>query len=197
MPKQGNISASRIKDMMTSGRGKNVTFGKTAHAYARQLAWERIGEEYPDYAYGNAIDWGNEYEYYAIQAYEKKNICEVHSQQVWQQHPKYEWIGGTPDGLVGTNGGMDAKCPYNLDNHMMNLFENAQLKDYRYQFQGYMWITGRKWWDMASFYPDCAEKFQLHVCRVERDDELIAKIEERYKEFETIIQQYIEKLKAI
>lgn len=194
MPRPGYVTASGIKDMMTGGRSKKTEFGKTAHTYAKEIALGRIGVEVPDNAYGSAIDWGNHYESFAIEAYERRRMVEVHSQQVFQRHPEHQWVGGTPDGLVGESGGMDAKCPYNITNHMMNLLKNEQLSDYLYQFQGYMWITGRQWWDFVSYDPRYDEALRLHVHRVERDDELIKEIDLRYRKFEEIIQKYIRQL---
>lgn len=194
MPAPGYVTPSGIKKMMTGGRGKGVTFGKTAKRYAQELALQRIGIEVPDTSYGRAIEWGNDHEFLAIEAYEKAHFCEVHSQQVFQYHPGYEWVGGTPDGLVGEDGGMDAKCPYNITNHMMNLLKNKQLKDYKYQFHGYMWITGRSWWDFISYDPRYPDGLDLHSYRVERDEELIQKIDERYQQFESIIKGYVDQL---
>ncbi len=193
MPKPGFITPSRIKDMMTKSHG-GKGWGKVALDYARQIALERIGIEIPDNSYGAAIDWGNDHEFQAIQAYEQQMLVEVHSSQEFQYHPAFHKVGGTPDGLVGTNGGMDAKCPYNIVNHMTNILDNAQLKDYELQFQGYMWITGRDWWDFVSFDPRYPSELRLHVHRVKRDDKIIAEIEERYTDFEMIIQGFVDTL---
>lgn len=193
MPKPGFVTPSRIKDMMTKSRG-GKGFGKTSLSYAQELALERIGVEIPDTAYGAAIDWGNDKEFQAIITYEKMMMVEVYGSQNFIKHPDHNHVGGTPDGLVGDEGGMDAKCPYNITNHLLNILENEQLDQYKYQFQGYMWITGRKWWDFVSFDPRYPEEFQLHVFRVERDQEMIDAIEERYLEFEGIIEGYIDAL---
>lgn len=194
-PAPGYVTPSGIKKMMTGGRGKGVLFGKTAHSYAQELALERIGLEVPDTAYGNAIDWGNKWEFAAIEAYEKSTLTDVHSQQVFQVHPDYEYVGGTPDGLINEDGGMDAKCPYNITNHMMNLLENDQLDQYEYQFQGYMWITGREWWDFVSYDPRYEDvDLDLHIHTLERDEEFIKEVDERYQQFEEIIQGYVDRL---
>lgn len=200
MPAPGYLTPSGIKKMCTGGRGKGVEFGKTANKYAMEIALGRIGIEVPDQSGGRAIDWGNEWEFAAIEAYEKQKFCEVHSQQVFQMHPEYEWVGGTPDGLVGDEGGMDAKCPYNMINHAFNLIENMQLDDYELQFQGYMWITGRKWWDFTSYDPrmeDAAKDLSLHIYRLERDDEVIEMIDDKYQKFEGIIEGYVSQLQEV
>jgi predicted phage-related endonuclease len=194
MPRPGFVTASRIKDMMTGGRSKSQEFGLTALTYARELALERIGMELPDNSGSNATDWGNDHEWQAIQVYEQNQLVEVHSQQEFQTHPEFPQVGGTPDGLIGKHGGMDVKCPWNITNHMKNVLENEQLKQYTYQFHGYMWITGRDWWDFVSFDPRYPKELQLHVHKVERDQDTIDKIEERYLKFEHIIQGYVDSL---
>lgn len=193
-PRPGYITSSGIKLMMTGGRSKKVKFGKTAHTYAKEIALGRIGVDIPDTAYGVAIDWGNYHESQAIEAYERHQMVEVHSSRVFQYHPDYDWVGGTPDGLIGEEGGVEIKCPYNITNHMMNLIKNEQLSEYKYQIHGFLWITGRSWWSFASYDPRYDHALRLHVHRVIRDDEMIAEIENRYQEFEAIIQAYVEQL---
>ena len=196
MPKPCYITASRIKDMMTSGRSKSKTWGDSAINYAYAVALERCGVDLVDTAFGAAIDWGHNNEYLAIQAYESARFVDVHSQQVFQQHSNYAFVGGTPDGLIGEVGGLDVKCPYNMINHGKNIINNEQLKLYNDQFQSYMWITGRVWWDFVSFDPRYPKELQLHVHRVERDDERIEQIDQRYNEFEFLVQDFVSKIKG-
>lgn len=196
MPKPCYITPSKIKDMMTSGRSKSKVWGETAMNYAYAVALERCGVDLVDTAFGAALDWGNDNEYLAIQAYESARLVEVHSQQVFQQHQHYTFVGGTPDGLIGDVGGLDVKCPYNMVNHAKNIINNEQLKLYNDQFQAYMWITGRAWWDFVSFDPRYPKELQLHVHRVERDDGRIEQIEQRYNEFEPLIEDLVSKIKG-
>ncbi len=194
MPKPMYLTASQVKAMMTKGRGKDKQWGDISLNLAHKIALERIGVEIDDNFRSNATDWGNNLERQAIEAYEMEEMIEVHSQQEFQQHPRFEYVGGTPDGLIGEIGGMDAKCPFNSINHMKNILNNEQLKEYKYQFQAYMWITGRKWWDFISFDPRFPTELQLHVFRVLRDEELISEIELRYIEFEEIIKSCVDSL---
>ena len=59
-----------------------------------------------------------------------------------------------------------------------------------------MWITGRAWWDFVSFDPRYPKELQLHVHRVERDDERIEQIDQRYNEFEFLVQDFVNKIKG-
>ena len=125
MPQQGKISGSRFKAMMTSGRKKDEVFGATALTLAKRIAFERLDlilEE--DNFVNSAMQWGIDHEDEAIATFEQQEFVIVHSQQVWQQHPEYENVGVTPDGLVGEDAVLEVKCP-NTDNHIDNLLFGA------------------------------------------------------------------------
>ena len=60
-------------------------------------------------------------------------------------------FGGSPDGLVGEDGGQEIKCP-SAANHMAYYFDRASfIQSYRPQVQACLWITGRDWWDLVSY----------------------------------------------
>ncbi len=87
--------------------------------------------------------------------------------------------GGSPDGLVDAGeGGIEIKC-LSLVNHVEALCATPDVYDYRLQIQGYMWLTGAKWWDRVYFHPELPPVI-LHV---ERDLQVIAAIEETVVEF--------------
>lgn len=78
-----------------------------------------------------------------------------------------EQTGGSPDGLVGEDGGVEIKCPA-LHTHIGYLIGDDP--DYAHQVQGYMYLTGRAWWDVVSYSPILPKS----IVRVERDEEHIA-----------------------
>ena len=84
-------------------------------------------------------------------------------------------IGCSPDGLVGDDGGVEIKCP-GAAKHVENMRSHD---DYRIQIYGCMWICERAWWDFVSYCPG----FSPVVRRVERDDEIIGKIEKAVRKF--------------
>ena len=45
------------------------------------------------------------------------------------------------------------------------------------QMQTQMWVTGRAWCDFVSYDPRVPEHLQLFVSRLQRDNDLIAKME--------------------
>uniref|UniRef100_A0A6H1ZFG2 Putative exonuclease n=1 Tax=viral metagenome TaxID=1070528 RepID=A0A6H1ZFG2_9ZZZZ len=74
--------------------------------------------------------------------------------------------GCSPDGLVGEDGGLEVKCP-SLAVHIEYLLKGGLPSDYFQQVQGSLFVTGRKWWDFMSYYPNC----QAHIIRVTPDKE--------------------------
>jgi hypothetical protein len=192
MPQQGKISGSRFKAMMTSGRKKDEVFGATALTLAKRIAFERLDlilEE--DNYVSAAMQWGIDHEEEAIQKLEEIELLEVHSKQVWQQHPKYENVGVTPDGLVGDTTVLEVKCP-NTDNHIDNLLFGAQIETYKWQLQGSLWVTGREFCLFVSYDPRV--KKSLGINQVVRDEEMIEQMEERYLLFEDEIKNIMEML---
>lgn len=188
MNKHGKITPSGFADMMT--KGKSDIFGKTAIAYANRIILERIGVEVPE-VFAKALDHGNEWEEYAITEYEKQTGSFVEPTSVIE-HPELNFVAGTPDGLVGEDGMIEVKCPFNPANHLENLKSGAQIEDYKYQIQGYLWITGRKWCDFVSYDPRFPEQFRLFVRRVHRDQVLIDAIKDRCIQFENYIQSMLQ-----
>jgi hypothetical protein len=191
MPKLGYFSPSQFKILMTSA----PKWSKTSENYLVQLALERVGMLGREEKHFKATDHGITYEAMGLAYYQQSQVLEVHSSQIQLLHDDLK-IAGHPDGLVGDEGGVDIKCPANYVNHGHNILFNAQLKDYEPQLQGYMLLTGRKWWDLASFCPDAPEPLKLHVIRVERDQAYIDSLLERVREAEAKIKPYTDTLIA-
>jgi hypothetical protein len=83
------------------------------------------------------------------------------------EHDQY--IGGSPDGLIGDDGGLEIKCLEYVHHVGMLLTPDVE---HAMQVQGLLWITDRKWWDIWYYNP-MLPSVQL---RVERDEEIIEKL---------------------
>jgi hypothetical protein len=184
MPSNGIISASMAPKIMTRGT-KGDAYGKTFDSLARQIGAQRVGyDTSPDISHLSAVEWGIENEWLAVESYQERTFAEVNytgESQVFTLHPVIRYVGATPDGYIGTDGLLEIKCP-NSSNHLDNLLDDAQLDQYRPQLQFQLWVTGRKWVDWVSFDPRAPEPLQLHIVRVERDEALIAELEQRCDE---------------
>jgi hypothetical protein len=191
MNKQGKITPSGFADMMTRGRGVNDEFGETAKKYAMRIALERLGVEIPEVE-AWAMQHGNAMEPYAIQAYKMHTGFEVIDNLQPIQHPSILYIAGTPDGLVGDDGILEVKCPYNPVNHLMNLKSGEQITQYKWQIQGYLWITDRQWCDFVSYDDRFPDELQLYIQRIERAQIMIDELQERSAKFEILINSILE-----
>lgn len=178
-----HFTSSELHKLLTKPKsGEGVS--KTAEAYI----YDKIAEELTN---GTCLDytqldtkevrWGNEWESKAREAYEERTGHKVTECGFVEYSPSF---GGSPDGLVGEDGGIEIKCPYNSANHARNLLMRtpADLKalhpEYYAQIQGNLLVTGRKWFDFISYDPRVQNPaFALKVLRIERDEKMIAEIE--------------------
>lgn len=176
--RHGRITASRFGDLMKSGREKDAVFTQTGYAYLRRCLAERLGSYYSVSA--KSMDWGNEHESEAIAEYEKRFGVQVESCR-YRYFPYNDDIGGTPDGLVGDEGCIEIKCPYDPAVHINTCLTRQVPDEYEWQVHGHMLVTGRKWVDFCSFDPRIPEDDDIRLCviRVNRDEQIIAKLLER------------------
>ena len=189
----GKFTPSQFAAAMTNGRGKDAGPGATALKLCRKIAMERMGVE-PFELSLSALEWGNEWEPIARERYEKEKLIEVVPCFETIPHRDFSNVSGIPDGLVGDDGIIEIKCPHNPENHFANLYEGAQLDVYKWQGQGYCWITGRQWFEFVSFDPRFKEPYQMKVIRVERDEEMIKQLSERIALLEPIVESMLKEV---
>lgn len=104
-----------------------------------------------------------------------------------------EFTGCSPDGLVGEDGGIEIKCVNDLNFFKLLINgEKAIESKYLWQVQMYLFLTGRKWWDLV-FYNVNFEKNMLVfrikpklemqeklIVGIEKGKNLINKLEQKY-----------------
>lgn len=183
----GRITCSRFGDLIGEGKAKDAVFTETGYKYLRQLVAEKLGSWYSFSA--SSTQWGNDNEPHAIDEYRKLTGYEVDSSP-FQYFPYNEWIGGTPDGIVGEDGCIEVKCPYDPSVHVNTLLTSKVPKDYDWQTVGHLLVTGRKWCDFISYDPRMQEPQNLVIIRVERDEARIEFLKARL----TLAVQTLEKM---
>ena len=67
--------------------------------------------------------------------------------------------------------------------HLQYIHEGGVPKDYYWQVQGLMWVTGRKWWDFCSFDPRMVGNTRLYVYREYADEDAHADLADRAVRF--------------
>ena len=174
----GKVTASRITDLMAKTKSG---WGASRANYAAQLVAERHTGE-PGEAFQNAaMKWGTETEPRARAAYEFLRDQSVESVG-FVPHPTIGMAGASPDGLVGTDGLVEIKCP-NTATHIETLLGSIVPNKYINQIQFQLACTGRQWCDFVSFDPRMPENMVLFVRRINRDSAAIAQIEYEVVEF--------------
>ena len=114
-----------------------------------------------------ATEHGNKYEPLAIQDYELETGNEVHSAG-FLVNPDIDWIGISPDGLIGDDGGLEVKCPYRGG------IQTLESKpDYACQCYLSLIVTGREYWDFYVKIIDNGRQEESHLERVSNGDALI------------------------
>ena len=179
----GKVTGSCFGKAIAGGQGK------TKKTYMIQLIAERMSGE-PQEGYSNAImQRGNEIEPLAREYYEQATGQSVREVGFVERD---EWIGFSPDGLIGDIGMQEIKSP-NSSTHLEYILDNRLPPVYKAQVQGGLWVCERKWCDFISFDPRIKNKPYFCI-RVERDEPYIKELNIKLKMFVTEMQELLEKL---
>lgn len=168
----GKATASRIADIIAKTK---TGWGASRSNYAAQLVAERLTGEPAETFTNAAMQWGTDNEAEARRAYSFRHDVDV-EECGFIDHPKIEMAGASPDGLVGSVGLVEIKCP-NTSTHIATLLSGAIPAKYVTQMTWQMACTGREWCDFASYDPRLPESMRLFVQRLERDDAAIEQLE--------------------
>ena len=175
----GKVTASKIADMLAKTK---TGWGASRANYKAQLVAERLTGIVDRNGYTNAaIEWGKETEAEARTAYEFETGIEVDPVD-FVEHPRIAMSGASPDGLVGTGGLLEIKCPITAT-HIDTLLGRSIPGKYQLQMQWQMACTGRSFCDFCSYDPRMPQDMRLFIRRLSRDDARIAEIEVEVRAF--------------
>lgn len=187
----GKVTASRISDVMARTK---TGWGASRASYAAQLVTERLTGCPQDSYVNAAMAWGTATEPEARRAYEffaDRDVIQVG----FIDHPTIPNAGCSPDGLIGSDGLVELKCPTSAT-HIDTLLNGKFADRYVKQAMWQMACTGASYCDLASYDPRLPERMRLFVKRVERDNEMVAEIEEAVSAFLAEIDDTVGKLLA-
>ena len=189
--RRGQITASRFSAVLTNPRAKRDreagNLSKTAMTYLYEIMAEVMTGQCRELS-SAALTHGNIYESFAREEYELHTLREVEECGFIQLEGHS--VGGSPDGLVGNDGIIEIKCPYNTTNHIETLESQEAPKKYIAQIQGNLWVTGRQWCDYISFDPRISgdyEERKIIILRIERDEDFIEILKNKILKFEEIL----------
>lgn len=185
----GRVTASCIYKVVARTK---TGYGADRANYHAQLVAERLTGVPAENFTNAAMIWGIETEAQARSMYALRTGVEV-VETGFHHHPTILFSGASPDGLAGDTGLVEIKCP-NTATHISTLTGAGIERKYLLQMQWQMACTDRQWCDFASFDPRLPLEMQLHVERIERDNELLAEIEAEVIKFLTEVAETVEKL---
>lgn len=174
--RRGRFTGSEVWKLMVEPReaaAKKLGMpSQTTLQYIREKLAEKITGISPDF-YAPAIQWGLDYEDDGKKAYTRltgKAVADCDFVAFG------EYGGGSPDGLIGEDGLLELKCPYNSGVHLDNLilaskkpneeFFKEYHRDYYWQIQNNLHVTGRKWAHFVSYDPRFPSHQQICVITV-------------------------------
>ncbi|WP_320338761.1 lambda exonuclease family protein [Burkholderia seminalis] len=182
----GRITASRFRDAISFTGGEPGDVYKTGpkkgqlkprqstgarDKYMLEIVFERLAATSTHEVGGRATKWGEEIEPFGREQAELVTGYII-APGGFFTHPRYEFLGASPDGLIGDDGGYESKCPMDEAVHINTLL-NGMPDDHVDQVQGGMLVTGRRWWLFASYDPRVPEPYSLYTQIVQRDDAYI------------------------
>ena len=185
----GRVTASRVADVIAKTKSGYST---SRDNYMAQLVCERMTGTVAESYTNAAMAHGVETEPLARAAYEAHADVLV-DEVAMITHPTIEAAGASPDGLVGSDGLVEIKCP-NTATHIDTLLSQTVPGKYNTQMQWQMACTGRQWCDFVSFDPRMGDGLQLFVKRVARDNAYIQMLEEEVRKFLAELDNKITKL---
>ena len=179
--KLGVPSSSSFSKIMAKGKGK------TRQGYLNKLAAEVITKKTQVSYSSSDMDRGTELEPFARIEYEFITGNDV--EQIG--FAKDNNVGCSPDGLIGSEGGLEIKCPI-----PSTQIETVRLgvipTEHKPQMQGCMMVTGRKWWDFCSYCPDISDRYQyIFIKRMARDELYIKELQHEINLFLMVLKETV------
>lgn len=186
-------TASCAKQIITK-TGKLAT---ARTSYMHQLYAEAVCPEYAeDEITSLAIDWGNNWEPVARDAYAEHVGAKV--EQVAFITTKNGRAGCSPDGLIVQDGkiisGLEIKCPFHPRNHIAAIAAEKMPEEHKPQVHWSMVVTGADEWAFWSYFPGLPPLLDV-IQRDEYTEKVEAAMEQfgnEYAEFRKSMKQKME-----
>jgi len=185
--RRGKLTASNAQAIGANGKGLET--------YVYSLLAEKYSNNKEHYTNAD-IERGIELEDQARMTYEveRNNVKEVGFIEL------DEFVGCSPDGLVGKDGGIEIKCPNDAGffKLMVNGRDAIESK-YLWQVQMTLYITKRSWWDLVFYNPNFNQNILIFritpvmfqseklMLGIETGKNLIKKLNKKYEKIYTKI----------
>lgn len=184
--------ASRTADMLAKTKSG---WGASRANYKSELVCENLTNQIAPSFTSEAMQRGIDLEAKARSAFALVQNCDV--QQIGLVvHAKNEHFVASPDGWIPDEKALlEIKCP-NTNTHIEYLLSKEVPSKYNLQIQSQLACSGA---DYAYFvsYDDRLPDLSLFIKKVERDNKLIAEIEEQTEEFLEEVADTVAQLKKL
>jgi putative phage-type endonuclease len=189
----GLITASRIADVLSYTKKGDETQKRAD--YRIELVAERLSGMATEKYVTFAMKEGTRLEPEARTEYEI--IKDVLVDRIgFALHPEMDSSGASPDGLVGSDGGVEIKCPTRTT-HVEYLMAGVVPPEYEPQMAWNMVCCEREWLDFMSYCPDFPEPLNRFIVRLYRDEKRIEEITREVRKFDAEINAVIEQLQGL
>ena len=159
----GCLTASRIGDAI--GKTAAGKYRSERMTYLRQLVAERMTDVAAEFYVTADMQWGIDQEDAARQAYEAETgLIVVECGSI--MHPVIDNALATPDGLVGSDGMIEIKCP-RTTTYLGWLLDDKAPEQHQAQMLWQLACAKRKWCDFVAFDPRVVRGPQVVVRRFE------------------------------
>ena len=189
--KNGKFSASLFYRLMTDQKARGLSKG--AMTYVTEIILQRETDGETEQYNLKQFKHGKEYEKEAVEEFQKRTgetVTKYGEEQEFIQISDY--VGCTPDGLIGEDKGIETKCP-DSKTHYFNLLnlkaENIKeiYPEYYWQIQGSLYITGRKSWYFVSYDPRFKNpEKRILILEIKRNEEDITDL--KRKLFDAVVE---------
>lgn len=174
----GKVTASRIADVVAKTK---TGYSASRANYMAQLVCERLTGTKGESFTNDAMQWGVDKEPEARALYEARHGILV-DEVGFIDHPTISMSGASPDGLVGTHGMLEIKCP-STATMLEYILERTVPQKYLHQMQWQMACAGRESCDFVAYDPRLPENLRLLVIPVPRDNPTIKTLEDEVTKF--------------
>lgn len=186
--RKGMVTGSMVKNavakMKRQPKDGPVAYMQCREDYMVDIVTTRLTGSMSDRYVNKAMEEGIEREPDALQAYEKK-MGEMIVPGGFVYHPSIEWYGSSPDGLVGDDIVLEAKCPTQAT-HARYIREYLEAMKYGIQYvpeeylpqvKSHLGCSKRMECHFISFHPKFPKDQRLLISPWSRDKGAIAEQE--------------------
>lgn len=175
--KLGKMSGSDAGVFLVNGKG-NDGWGASVQTYIYKKVAERITGESEYFKPNFAMERGTMLEPNAILEYESQTWNKVTRVGFVEMN---EYVGCSPDGLVGSDGMIEVKCP--MQTEFVRFADTLEVqKDHFAQMQFNMFVCKRNWCDYVVYHPDFNNC--LIIEHIKADQEVFSRFEKAAQYFE-------------